>query len=181
MHLRRWAGSAAANWPTLVTHLVRWASFAATVAIVGALFLPWVRLDGVDLPSNAAELMAVAIIPMAGYLVAVSPLQAALLMGGPALIAFFALVAMVRYSNREIALVPTVGILAVSIAIIYSTPDLAPDKPYFGLLLTIALSAVLLVHQALVWSRAKLHRNSRFPAAYRALSIATGHGDVPPA
>ena len=167
------------NWRELVTLIMRLVAFAATLVIIGAFFLPWLRLDGTTDGLSGAELMTLVISPTVDYLFEVSPVQSGVLIGCPILIIIAAIIVMAKYGRRKTAPLATSAILVSSIAIIYATPDLAAnDDPrvYMGLSVIVVLSGVLLLHQALIKLRTKLYRRHRLPIVYRALSILTGSG-----
>ena len=167
------------NLRELATFVMRLVAFAATLAIIGAFFLPWVRLDGMSQASTGAELIAFVVSPTVNYLFAVSALQAGVLLGCPALLIASALVVMAKYGRRKTAPLATCVVFASSISIIYGAADLtASDGPgaYAGLSLIVVLSAALLIHQALIKLRGKLYHGRRLPTVYQALSVLTGSG-----
>ena len=158
---------------------MRLVAFAATLVMIGAFFLPWLRLDGAADARSGAELMTLVISPTVNYLFEVSPVQSGMLIGCPTLIILAAIIVMAKYGRRKTAPLATSAIFASSIAIIYATPDLtANDDPsvYIGLSLVVVLSGVLLLHQALIKLSTRLYRRRRLPTVYRALSIMTGSG-----
>ena len=167
------------NLRELATFIMRLVAFAATLAIMGAFFLPWARLDGMSEASSGAELVALVASPTIDYLFAVSTLQASVLVGGPALLIVSASVVMAKYARRKTAPFATCLVFASSVSIIYGAPDLTASNEagaYFGLSLIVALSAVLLIHQAAIKLRGTLLRRSRLPTVYRATSVLTGSG-----
>ena len=167
------------NIRELATFIMRLVAFAATLAIMGAFFLPWARLDGMSDASSGAELVALVASPTIDYLFAVSTLQASVLVGGPALLILSASVVMAKYARRRTAPFATCLVFASSVSVIYGTPDLTGRNEvgaYVGLSLIVVLSAVLLVHQAAIKLRGNLLRRGRLPTVYRALSVLTGSG-----
>ena len=159
--------------------IMRSVAFAATLVLIGAFFLPWLRLDGAIDGRSGAELMTLVISPTVNYLFEVSYVESGVLIGCPTLIILSSIIVMAKYGRRKTAPLATSAILASSIAIIYGTPDLtANDDPrvHMGLLVVVVLSGVLLFHQALIKLRTKLYRWRRLPIVYRALSILTGSG-----
>ena len=124
---------------TFAMHLV---AFAATLAIMVAFFLPWVRLDGMSQASSGAELVAIVVSPTVNYFLAVSTLQAGVLLGCPVLLIVSAIVVMAKYGRRETAPLATCVVFASSLSIVYGAPDLtASDGPgaYVGLSLIVML------------------------------------------
>ena len=162
----------------LATFLVRLAAFAATLLLIGAFFLPWVRLDGASEAHSGAELLAIVVSPTLTYLFAVSPVQASVLIACPAAVIVFAVNVMTKYAQRKTAPFATAAILASSLAVVYAAPDLVAvnGSIHFGLLLVVVLSALLLTHQALIKLRMRLLHSRKLPTVHRTLSIATGSG-----
>ena len=169
-------------WPSLrelATFTMRLVAFAATLAIMGAFFLPWKRLDGMSEASSGAELVALVVSPTVNYLFAVSTLQAVVLVGCPALLILSATMVMAKYARRKTAPFATCLVFASSVSVIYGAPDLTASNEvgaYVGLLLTVVLSAVLLIHQALIKLRENLYHRRRLPTVYQALSVLSGSG-----
>ena len=157
------------NLREFATFAMRLIAFAATVAIMGAFFLPWTRLDGMSQASSGAELVALVVSPTVSYLFTVSTLQASVLVGGPALLIVSASVVMAKYARRKTSPFATCLVFASSVSVIYGAPDLTASNEigaYVGLSLIVALSAALLIHQALIKLRGNLY----------ALSVLTGSG-----
>ena len=164
------------NWRETVTFLSRLVAFAVTLVIIGAFFLPWVRLDGALQAQSGAELTATIVSPTIKYLFAVSPVQTVALIVCPVVTILFALRIVVKYARRKTAPFATLVVLAASIAIIYAASDLVASSAHIGLSLVVVLSVVLLVHQVLIKLRSILWEHRRLPSAYRVLSIVTGSG-----
>ena len=163
----------------LATFAMRLVAFAATLAIMGAFFLPWTRLDGMSHASSGAELVALVVSPTVNYLFAVSTLQAVVLLGCPTLLILSAAMVMAKYARRETAPFATCLVFASSVSVIYGAPDLTASNEagaYVGLSLTVALSAALLIHQALIKLRGSLYRRRKLPTVHQALSVLTGSG-----
>ncbi len=168
-----------ANLRELATFTMRLVAFAAALAIMGAFFLPWARLDGMNEASSGAELVALVVSPTANYLFAVSTLQAVVLVGCPALLILSATMVMTKYARRKTAPFATCLVFASSVSVAYGAPDLTASNElgaYVGLSLIVVLSAVLLVHQALIKLRENLYHRRRLPTVYQALSVLTGSG-----
>lgn len=153
-----------------ITLVARLAAFAIALSVVGAFFLPWVRIDGIpgtasgadlvgillslrldklDEPSSGAEFIAQVGSPTVDYLFAVSQLQAGILVGGPILAIVSALRVVGRYQQRRKAVLATCILLVSSLSVMLGTRDLTAGVSV-GLTLTVTLSAVLLIHQALI-------------------------------
>ncbi len=163
----------------VATFAMRLVAFAATLAIMGAFFLPWAKLDGMSEASSGAELVVLAISPAVNYLFAVSTLQASVLVVGPALLIVSASVVMAKYARRKTAPFATCLVFASSVSVIYGAPDLTESSgvgTHVGISLIVASAACLLVHQALIKLKGNLLRRSRLPTVCQALSILTGSG-----
>ncbi len=161
------------------TFAMRLITYLATLAIMGAFFLPWTRLDGMSQASSGAELIVLAVSPSFNYLVAVSTLQTAVLIGCPALLISSATFVSVKYARRQTAPLATCLVFASSVSVTYGTPDLTTSSGFgtlVGLTLIVVLSAVLLIHQGLIKLRGKLYDRRKLPTAYQALSVITGSG-----
>lgn len=155
-----------------VTFAVRLLAFALSLAIIGAFFLPWVRLDGSREIYSGTQLAALLVSPLRDYIFAVAPMQTYVLLGGPVAMLLFAAIVVSKYAQRRTAILSTVAVLAAAIAVGYGTLDLVAGWSW-GLALIVALSVVLLLHQLLIKSRSKLRRSS---SLYTILSVATGSG-----
>ena len=163
----------------LATFTMRLVAFAATLVIMGAFFLPWARLDGMSEASSGAELVALVVSPTVNYLFAVSTLQAVVLVGCPVLLILSATMVMAKYARRKTAPFATCLVFATSVSVIYGAPDLTASNEvgaYVGLSLIVALSAVLLIHQALIKLRGTLLHRRKLPTVYQVLSVLTGSG-----
>lgn len=158
------------------TLAARLLTFTLSLAIIGAFFLPWVRLDGTREIYNGAQLAALMVSPLREYILAVAPIQTYVLLGGPLAMLLFAAIVASRYARRKTAILPTAAVLASAAAISYGTTDLVADGSFGasrGLTLIAALSVVLLLQQLLIKSRSKFRRSS---SLYKVISVATGSG-----
>ena len=167
------------NLRELATFAMRLIAFAATLAIMGAFFLPWTRLDGMSQASSGAELVALVVSPTVNYLFAVSTLQAAVLVGCPILLIVSATIVMAKYARGKTAPFATCLVFASSVSAIYGAPDLTARNEvgaYIGLSLIVVISAALLIHQALIKLQGNLYHRRRLPIVYQALSVLTGSG-----
>ena len=162
-----------------VTFGIRLMLFAVSLSIIGAFFLPWVKIDGVQQAHSGVGLTALFVSPMVNYLFVIAPIQTGVLLGCPPVMFVFAAAIASKYAQRKTAIISTVVVLASAIAIIFGTRGLlATDQPvaHIGLSLISVLCAVLLVHQGLIKLRTKLEQRQRFPSVHRTLSIITGSG-----
>ena len=167
------------TWRELTTFVIRLLAFAATLAVMGACFLPWVRLDGTGQARSGIELVTVVLSPTISYLYAVSPLQTGVLVACSALAIASAVIVMSRYGRRQTALLATCIVLVASLLVTYATPDLVAGegaKAHAGALAVITISAVLLLHQGLIKLRKRLYVKRKFPGLYATLSVITGSG-----
>ena len=161
-------------WPEITTFAVRLAAFTVTLAIIGALFLPWVELDGAGGHTGAA-LPVLAFTPMGEYFFAVAPVQAGVVIGAPVVVVLFAIIVAYAYAKRRTAIWATVIVLVAANVVVYSTGDIVMSTG-FGLVLVVGLSAALLAHQLLIKLRTKLFEDRRLPSFWRGLSVLTGSG-----
>ena len=155
-------------------------TYVVALMIGGAVFLPWMRLDGESEAHSGAELIGLLFTPNVQYLYAVSPVQSCCASRLPNIgsLGYFPSDFQIQ-STEECHPLATLVILASCIAIIYATRDLAAnagDRTYIGLTGTISLSAVLLVHQGLIKLRTKLHQGRKLPIVHRVLGVITGSG-----
>lgn len=167
------------SWRESATFAIRLLGFAVTLVVIGAFFLPWLKLDGATKIYSGAELAALVVSPMRDYIYAVAPIQTAVLIGCPAAMMLFAAIVATRYARRRTALFATAAVLACAIAIIYGTRDLvvgSESNAYWGLWLIVVLTAALLAQQALIKLRTKLRQKQKLRVLHQALSVATGSG-----
>ena len=167
------------SWRESTTFAMRLVAFAVSLAIMGAFLLPWVKLDGESDVRTGTGLMTLAISPARDYLTMVAPIQTVVLIACPVAMLIFAIILAAKYAQRKTALFATAAILASAIAIIYGARGLIDGSGFnaeVGLSLIVILSALLLVHQALIKIRARLRIKRKLPAVQRALFIITGSG-----
>ena len=143
-----------AHWRLMVALRLRsrpvWLlSFAASLGIVGAFFLPWLRLEGTPDSRNGAELLALAVSPSVNYLAEVSEIQLWVLIGCPALAIVAALIVVGQYGQRKTALFATSCVLAAALVAMYAPSYLVSNEPraYVGLSAVAYLSGALLLLQ----------------------------------
>ena len=164
-----------------LTQGMRLLFFAAALAILGAFFLPWLKLDGPAGAYSGAELIALAVSPQWQYLNSVNPLQAAVLVGAPAAMLLFTIVVISKYVRKRRTPLATLLVLAAGIALVFGTDELVDGRltPFAGFLLAMALTAVLLLHQGLISVHTELWERQKFPSIYRVLGVITG-ADIRP-
>lgn len=159
----------------LVTFAIRLMAFVVTLAPLGALGLPWVTLDGTKETLSGVATIALLAPPMGIYLYEVSPLQAGILTVGPILVALLAILVSYNYHRRQSIYWAPPAMLAVAAAVTYGTADLV-TATQAGLVITMAVAALLTLHQASIRIQIALQRRQKLPRVHRALAIATGMG-----
>ncbi len=160
-----------------ITIGVRATYFVIALAMIGAFFLPWATLDGMSISYSGAELVATALTPVREYFFAVSPIQAVLLIACPGLAVLFSIRIAAKQVVGETAPIATILVLASPIVFVYGVTDLVSNSAptfHFGLLLTIVLSAILLVQHLLLRIQQILLAKRKLPSVYRILSLAIG-------
>ena len=122
--------------------------------------------------SSGMELLALPISPTFDYLYSVSDWQTGILLGCPAAMLLMSIIVVTKYRRRRAAGLYIGGILVMSVLVILGTRDVTAsgEGAYFGLLITMVVSSVLLLHQLLL----KLSR--RTYGKYRWLPVITGQG-----
>ncbi len=161
----------------LATMVVRLMAFAATLLPLVAMMQPWFTLDGIDEPLSGIDAIALLVPPMREYLYTVSPLQAAAVTLGPIGVALLAVIIGDKYRQlKKVPWAPPV-MLSVALAIAYGTPDLVTGTER-GLMIVIAISALLTLHQVAIRVWRGLRKSKR-PAVYRVLGVVTGAGHTP--
>ena len=158
-----------------VTFIIRLLAFAVALVPLLALLLPWVMMDGTRDILSGVGLVALLASPMREYLYQVDPLQAALLTVGPALIAILAIITGHSYYRRNSIFWAPLMTLAIAMAIVYVAVDLV-SAIYEGLVAVIAISALLILHQALIRVQVTLRRKRKLRKVADILAVATGSG-----
>ena len=158
-----------------VTLFVRVAAFVATLITLCAPVLPWATLDGTEVEVSGIDAIALLASPMREYLYTVSPLQAAILTIGPALVGLLAIVTGYNYRRRRPIYWAPPAMLAVAAAIAYGATDLVSDVE-IGLIVVMAVSILLTLHQFAIRVQVALRRNMKMPKVYRTLAVVTGMG-----
>ena len=159
----------------LATLVMRLLAFVATLITLGALALPWVALDGVGTQVSGIDSIALLASPMRDYLYTVSPLQAAILTIGPILVGWLAIIISYNYQRRRSIYWAPLAMLAVAAAIAYGATDLVSDME-IGLIVVMAISILLTLHQVAIRVQVALRRNMKLPKVYRTLAVVTGMG-----
>ena len=159
----------------LITLIMRLTAFVAALIPLAAMALPWVKLDGAGDVVSGVGAIALLVPPTSEYLFAVSPLQATLLTVGPMLVALLAIITSHNYRRRRSIYWGPPAMLIVSAAIAYGATDLiTAAEP--GLVLVMAVSALLTLHQVAIRVQVVLRRKTKLPRIYRALAVVTGMG-----
>ena len=150
--------------------------FVMTLSLIGAFFLPWLQLMGLERTYSGVTLIALPASPWAKYFFTVEPLQAAVLIGAPMTMMVFGILMVTRYAQGQPTPVTTAMVLASPLALIIGARGLfaSGSTPDVGLQLVIVLAILLGIHQLAIIVRAKLYRMRRFPKVYQILSMATG-------
>ena len=159
----------------MITLFMRLAAFVATLIPLAAMALPWVILDGTGETVSGVGAIALLVPPMSEYLYVVSLLQAAFLTVGPILVALLAIITGYNYRRRRSIYWAPPMMLVVSVAIAYGASDLIIATE-LGLVIVMAVSAMLTLHQTAIRVQVILRRKMKMPAIYRALAVATGMG-----
>ena len=159
----------------LATIRIRFAFFIATLIPLAALALPWVTLGGIEEPLSGVDMVALAVTPARTYLYTVSALQSTVLFVGPIAVAAVSILIIDSYRKRKSAFWAPPAMLAVALVVSYGAADLVASTES-GLLLIIAISILLSLHQGAIRIQMALLRRGRMPTVYRALSVAAGSG-----
>ena len=160
----------------LATLIMRLVAFIATLIPLAAMALPWVELDGTEEAVSGVGAIALLVPPMGEYLYAVSPLQAALLTVGPILVVLLTIITSYNYRRRKSIYWAPSAMLIVAIAIAYGAGDLVTAIGP-GLVIVMAVAALLTLHQVAIRLQVILRRKMKMPEVYRVLAVATGMGN----
>ena len=125
----------------LITLIMRLAAFVATLVPLAAMALPWVALDGAEDTVSGVGAIALLVPPMREYIFAVSPLQGAILILGPILIALLAIITSYNYRRRRSIYWAPPAMLAVALAIAYGATDLVTGTE-LGLMIVMVIVVV---------------------------------------
>ena len=159
----------------LMTLIMRLVAFAATLIPLAIMALPWVTLDGTGEAVSGIEAVALLVPPISEYLYTVSPVQAGILTVGPILVSLLAIITSYNYSRRRSIYWAPPAMLIVSLAIAYGATDLVTSTGP-GLVIVMAVSALLTLHQVAIRVQVILRRKMKMPKIYRALAVITGMG-----
>ena len=108
----------------VVTVSVRLVAFCVTLIPFGAMFLPWVTLDGSGDIRSGVTSIALLVSPVRGYLFEVDPIQATIVTIGPVAVVLLTIVMGSRYYNRRSTPWTPLLLLVTALVIIYFTADL---------------------------------------------------------
>ena len=158
-----------------VTLIVRLFAFIVTLVSLLALLLPWIMLDGTREILSGVGAIALLASPMREYLYQVDPVQAAILTIGPVLIALLAIITSNYYYRRKSIFWAPLAMLATAMAIIYIVNDLV-NAIYEGLIIIIAVSILLILHQTMIRVQVAMRHKRKLPKISNFLSVATGIG-----
>lgn len=158
-----------------ITLAVRLAFFALTIVPLGAFLMPWVTLDGTRETHTGIETIALPASPIVDYLFRVTPVQAATLIVGTALIALLAMKIAYNYLRRKSIYWAPMAMLAMAIAVAFGTGELV-NTTHAGLSIVIAVATLLLLHQTLIRIQVAMRRKGKLPKIHRFLAIVAGTG-----
>lgn len=159
----------------LITLIMRLVAFAATLIPLVVMALPWVTLDGTREAVSGVGAVALLLPPMSEYLYAVSPVQAAILTVGPIMVSLLAIITSYNYWRRRSIYWAPPAMLIVSAAIAYGATDLITTAEP-GLVIVMAISVLLILHQIAIRVQVNLRRKAKMPQLYRGLAVITGMG-----
>ena len=159
----------------VITLIMRLLAFAATLIPLAAMVLPWVTLDGTGEAVSGIGAVALLAPPMSEYLYAVSPVQASILTVGPILVTLLTIITSYSYRRRRSIYWAPPAMLVVSAAIAYGATDLV-SATELGLLVVMAVSVLLTLHQVAIRVQVILRHKMKMPKIYRALAVITGMG-----
>ena len=159
----------------IATLAVRLAFFALTIVPLGALLMPWITLDGTGETHTGIATVALLASPVSAYLYEVTPLQAATLTIGTALIALLSVLTAYYYHRRKSIYWAPLVMLALALALAYGTSDLV-NATHTGLFVVMATAVLLILHQTLIRLQVAMRRKGKLPKVYRSLAIAGGIG-----
>ena len=159
----------------LITLIMRLLAFAATLIPLAVMALPWVMLDSTGEAVSGVGAVALLVPPMSGYLYAVSPVQAGILTVGPILLTLLTIITSYNYGRRRSIYWAPPAMLILSAGIVYGATDLVTGTEP-GLVIVMAVSALLTLHQVAIRVQVILRRKSKMPEIYRALAVITGMG-----
>lgn len=156
-----------------ITATVRVVAFGVALVPFGALFLPWVTLDGSSEIRSGVTSISLLVSPVRDYLFEVDPIQAAIVTIGPVAVVLLTIIMGSRYYSRRSTPWTPVLMLAIALAITYLTTDLI-RATHVGVSVITATAVLLTLHQAAIRLQVVIWNRSPFSRAAWILSIATG-------
>ena len=157
----------------VVTISVRLVAFCVALVPFGALFLPWVTLDGFGEIRSGVTSISLLVSPIREYLFEVDPIQAAIITLGPVAVVLLTIITGSRYYSRRSTPWTPLLMLATILAIVYFTADLV-RVTHEGPSVITAAAVLLIVHQAAIRLQVAIRRRSPYSRAAGVLAIATG-------
>ena len=157
----------------VVTVTVRLVAFGVALVPFGALFLPWVTLDGSSEIRTGVTSISLLASPIRGYLFEADPVQAAIVTIGPVAVVFLTIITGSRYYSRRSTPWTPLLMLATVLAIIYLTENLV-RATHEGLSVITGVAVLLILHQAAIRLQVTIRRRSRYSKFAEILPIATG-------
>ncbi len=157
----------------VVTVTVRLVAFGVALVPFGALFLPWVTLDGSSEIRTGVTSISLLVSPIRGYLFEADPVQAAIVTIGPVAVVLLTIITGSRYYSRRSTPWTPLLMLAMVLAIIYLTENLV-RATHEGLNVVTGVAVLLILHQAAIRLQVTIRRRSPFSKFAGILAIATG-------
>ena len=152
---------------------VRLVTFGVTLIPFGALFLPWVTMDGSGEIRTGVTSISLLASPVRDYLFEVDPIQAAIVTIGPVAVVLLTIFTGSRYYSRRSTPWTPLLMLATTLAITFLTEDLIRET-HEGLSVVTAAAVLLILHQAAIRLQVTLRRRYPYSKAAGTLAIATG-------
>ena len=162
-----------ANVPEATTTAIRLVAFGVALVPFGALFLPWITLNGSGETHTAVTSISLLVSPINDYLFEFDPVQAAIVTLGPTAIILLAIITGHHYYRRRSTPWTPPLMLAIVLATAYLTAGLT-KATHEGLGATAAAAVLLILHQTAIRIQVALRRRRPFSKAAGILAIATG-------
>ena len=163
------------NPSAIATNAIRVLWFILSIFPFATLFLPWVTLDGADETLTGITSIALLTSPVRDYLFGVNPVQAVLLIFGPALIVLLTVITGSRYAKgRSVYWAPPL-LMGMALAIVYLTEDLV-SATHKGLDMVGVISILLMLHQIAIRLYVFMRRRQPFSRTTRILRTVIGAG-----
>ena len=156
-----------------ITVTIRLLAFGVTMVPFGALFLPWITIDGYFTTLSGVTMISLLVSPIRDFMFWVDPVQAAIITLGPVAIILLTIITGHRYYRRSSVPWAPPLMLATALAIIYFTMDLAREA-HQGPGVVAAAAFLLTLHQAAIRLQVSMRRRAPFSRAAGILAIATG-------